>query len=63
MATSRSSLTCTHTLRGADLAEGYAVSAVDVALAATDEAEYAVLDAILAWPTPTQPTADGPGRA
>jgi hypothetical protein len=36
-------------LRGADLAEGYAVSAVDLALAAIDEAEYAVLDAILAW--------------
>ena len=35
-------------LRGADLAEGYAVSAVDFALAAIDEAEYAVLDAILA---------------
>ena len=35
-------------LRGADLAEGYAVSA-DFALAAIDEAEYAVLDAILAW--------------
>ena len=36
-------------LRGADLAEGYAISAVDFALAATDEAEYAALDAILAW--------------
>ena len=36
-------------LRGGDLAEGYAVSAVDFALAAIDEAEYAVLDAILAW--------------
>jgi hypothetical protein len=36
-------------LRGADLAEGYPVSAVDFALAAIDEAEYAVLDAILAW--------------
>ena len=35
--------------RGGDLAEGYAVSAVDFALAAIDEAEYAVLDAILAW--------------
>jgi hypothetical protein len=29
-------------LRGADLAEGYAISAEDVALAAIDEAEYAV---------------------
>ena len=29
-------------LRGADLAEGYAVSAVDFALAAIDEAQYAV---------------------
>jgi hypothetical protein len=36
-------------LRGADLAGGYAVSVVDFALAAIDEAEYAVLDAILAW--------------
>ena len=36
-------------LRGAGLAEGYAVSAVDCALAGIDEAEYAVLDAILAW--------------
>ena len=33
-------------LRGADLAEGYAIAAVDFALAATDEAEYAVLDTI-----------------
>ena len=31
------------------VAEGYAVSAVDFALAAIDEAEYAVLDGILAW--------------
>ena len=36
-------------LRGAGLAERYAVAAVDFALAATDEAEYAALDAILAW--------------
>ena len=36
-------------LRGAGLAEGYAVSVVDFALAAIDEAEYAALDAILAW--------------
>jgi hypothetical protein len=36
-------------LRGADLAEGYTVSAVDFVLAALGEAEYAVLDAILAW--------------
>jgi hypothetical protein len=35
-------------LRGADLAEGYAVSAVDFALAAIDEAKYAILDALLA---------------
>ena len=36
-------------LRGAGLAEGYAISAVDFALAGIDGAEYAVLDAILAW--------------
>jgi len=36
-------------LRGAGLAERYAVAAVDFALAATDDAEYAALDAILAW--------------
>jgi hypothetical protein len=36
-------------LRGADLAEGYAVAAVDFVLAAIDEAECAVPDAILAW--------------
>ncbi|HEY6819030.1 MAG TPA: hypothetical protein VI196_06580 [Mycobacterium sp.] len=33
--------------RGAGLAERYAVSAVDFALAGIDEAEYAALDAIL----------------
>jgi len=36
-------------LRGAGFAERYAVAAVDFALAATDDAEYAALDAILAW--------------
>jgi len=52
-------------LRGADLAEGYAVSAVDFALAAIDETEYAVLDGCWPGPTPTlgQPTADGSSRA
>ena len=47
--TSRPSLTCTRRCAGAGLAERYAVAAVDFALAATDEAEYAALDAILAW--------------
>ena len=35
-------------LRGADLAQRYAIAVVDFALAAIDEAEYAVLDAIVA---------------
>jgi hypothetical protein len=46
-------------LRGAGLAEVYAVSVVDFALAGIDEAEYAVLDAIWPGPMSTQPTADG----
>ena len=49
--------------RGAGLAEGDAVSAVDVALPGIDEAEYAVLDAILACRRRRSPQLTGPGRA
>ena len=46
-------------VRNAELAENYAASAVEFALAAIDEAEYAVLDATLARADADDATANG----
>lgn len=48
VATKEADLELNAVVRNAELAENYAASAVEFALAAIDEAEYAVLDATLA---------------